>query len=156
MNRVEEWFISGLYNDLYLHLSSKPSAQLPDNKPYRFKSLLNKRLQLWGKWKVALLSIVFENNATVMETDISRIYVVCDIVESSVLKTRYSPILSPIPVVTTGRQSYEPASKTFVPIATRDLSIAELNIELIDEDGKHFTMLDNSVAMTLCFTKSES
>lgn len=157
MNRVEEWFISGLYNDVYVHISSQTTAQLPDNKPYQFTAPFIKRLQLWGKWKVALLSVVFENTAMLFETThMNRIYVVCSVVESSLLKDRCLPILSFIPVVSTGKQSYEPTHKTYIPIATRDINVEALNIELVDEDGRLVTVLDKPLAMTLCFTKSES
>ena len=99
--------------DIYLFISSADSKSYhPDNKPHTFIVELGERLNLTGRWLVALSDLNL--NVSSAET----LYIFCDICDISYFQNSMKPILRMIYPTDTSK-SVNFSKRYYIPLASR-------------------------------------
>ena len=118
--------------DFYLFISSRDSIKFhAENKPHTFILELAERLNLPGRWMVALSDI----NLNVNVNDC--LYVFCDICDISYVRNSMRPILRMI-YPTQSSMSYTFPDRYYIPIVQRNFSRLQIYMRQKHECSSHF------------------
>ena len=124
------------------------------NPPYRFHTVLGKRLSLEsGYWTVALVDITFKLKKPTTE---GRMFIETDLVPQSNIgncTTRHVLASVPLQNNNTDIQTYTPTERIHVDLLSSTQPIFDIRIHIKKLDGTEFTDIERPVDLTLQFTK---
>ena len=127
--------------EIYLFISSADSMIYhPDNKPHSFVVELGERLNLTGRWMVALSDL----NLNVASTE--TLYIFCDICDISYFQNSMKPILRMIYPTETSK-SINFSKRCYIPVAQKNFT--RLQIYIRDKSMNVPGIMTEDIQLTL-------